>query len=34
VVIGALFALYYVMTAVPRKNSEHSDPAPAASPAN
>jgi hypothetical protein len=33
VVIGALFALYYVMTAVPHKNSEHPDRAPAASPA-
>jgi len=33
VVMGALFALYYVMTAVPRKTSEQTDPAPAATPA-
>lgn len=33
VVIGALFALYYVMAVMPRKTSEQPDPAPAASPA-
>jgi len=33
VVMGALFALYYVMTAVPRKTSEQTDPASAATPA-
>ena len=33
VVMGTLFALYYVMTAVPRKTSEHTDSAPAATPA-
>jgi hypothetical protein len=33
VVMAALFALYYVMTAVPRKTSEQTDPAPAATPA-
>ena len=33
VVIGTLFAIYYVMTAVPHKTSEQPDRAPAASPA-
>jgi uncharacterized iron-regulated membrane protein len=33
VVIGTLFAIYYVMTTVPHKTSEQPDHAPAASPA-